>query len=127
MIKQSLYIHPLTSEVLEYQYETINGYVFCNAQGKRVEMAANAKTALKVFTFLNSTNMIKVIEKSKDVVNVHFAYDEHRQGTQLCDTLMQERLVDVYEIKFNTKTRTGMIIGKEDINYNATKIENLVL
>ena len=127
MIKQSLYIHPLTGEVLEYQYETINGYVFCNAQGKRVETATNAKTALKVFTFLNSTNMIKVIEKSKDVVNVHFAYDEHRQGTQLCDTLMQERLLDVYEIKFNTKTRTGMIIGKEDINYNATKIENLVL
>ena len=127
MIKQSLYIHPLTGEVLEYQYETINGYVFCNSTGKRVEMAANAKTALKVFTFINSTNMIKVIEKSKDVVNVHFAYDEHRQGTQLCDTLMQERLVDVYEIKFNTKTRTGMIIGKEDINYNATKIENLVL
>lgn len=127
MIKQSLYIHPLTSEVLEYQYETINGYVFCNAQGKRVEMATNAKKVLKVFTFKNSTNMIKVIEKTRDVVNVHFAYDEQRQGTQLCDTLMQERLVDVYEIKFNTKTRTGMIIGKEDINYNATKIENLVL
>ena len=127
MIKQSLYIHPLTHEVLEYQYETINGYVFCNAQGKRVEMAANAKKVLKVFTFLNSTNMIKVIEKTRDVVNVHFAYDEQRQGTQLCDTLMQERLLDVYEIKFNTKTRTGMIIGKEDINYNATKIENLVL
>ena len=127
MIKQSLYIHPLTSEVLEYQYETINGYVFCNAQGKRVEMAANAKKVLKVFTFKNSTNMIKKIEKTRDVVNVHFAYDEHRQGTQLCDTLMQERLVDVDEIKFNEKTRTGLIIGKEDINYNATKIENLVL
>lgn len=127
MIKQSLHIHPLTSEVLEYQHETINGYVFCNAQGKRVEMAANAKKVLKVFTFKNSTNMIKVIEKTRDVVNVHFSYNEQRQGTQLCDTLMQERLVDVDEIKFNTKTRTGMIIGKEDINYNATKIENLVL
>jgi len=127
MIKQSLYIHPLTSEVLEYQYETINGYVFCNAQGKRVEMAANAKKVLKVFTFKNSTNMIKVIEKTRDVVHVHFSYNEQRQGTQLCDTLMQERLVDVDEIKFNEKTHTGMIIGKEDINYNATKIENLVL
>lgn len=127
MIKQSLYIHPLTSEVLEYQYETINGYVFCNATGKRVEMAANAKTVLKVFTFINSKTMIKVIEKTRDMVHVHFAYDEQRQGTQLCDTLMQERLVDVDEIKFNEKTRTGMIIGKEDINYNASKIENLVL
>lgn len=127
MIKQSLYIHPLTSEVLEYQYETINGFVFCNAQGKRVEMAANAKTVLKVFTFLNSTNMIKVIEKTRDMVHVHFSYTEHRQGTQLCDTLMQELLVDVDEIKFNEKTRTGLIVGKEDINYNATKIENLVL
>lgn len=120
-------LYAYKGELLEYTHETINGYVFCNAQGKRVEMPANAKTTLKIFTFKNSKAMIRVIEKTREMVHVHFSYEEHRQGTRLCDTLIQERLVDVDEIKFNEKTRTGMIIGKEDINYNFSKIENLVL
>lgn len=108
---------------LQYEHETINGYVF-RLQNKKVDVSYPKMKELTQVTNLTHPNMLKIIEQPNNMVTIHFAFKNRAECSRFADELIDNKEVDVDEIRINEKTGTAVIIGEKGDAFNENCIVN---
>lgn len=108
---------------LQYEHETINGYVF-RLQHKKVDVTYPKMKELTQVTNLTHPNMVQIINRTNNIVNIHFSFKQRSECSLFADELIDNKEVDVDEIRINEKSGTAVIIGEKGDAFNESCIVN---
>lgn len=125
MLLKSNCLYAYKGELLEYSHETINGYVFQHKARERVELNKSQIVHVTEVNNQTHTTMMTILEKQNDMIHIHVSYSETTYVLNLADALIEKKVVDVDDVRFNRKTNTAVIVAKKDVNYNVSSINEL--
>lgn len=125
MLLKSNTLYSYKGELIEFLHETINGYVFQHKASERVELNKSQIVHVTEVNNQTHTTMMTILEKQNDMIHIHVSYSESTYVLNLADALIEKKVVDVDEVRFNRKTNTAVIVAKKDVNYNVSSINEL--